>query len=166
MLIYIIIMTDTLKNKMIMTLPVELTRNIIIYNLIKTSRKIILRRIFNNLKTYYINTNPSLKCEICRKNPIYFNNIINYPYPYLIEYKDGGTTTDNPVCFKCNNILELNEKFMGYARIKKEYVVCEDTYINYGDEHYDEYLDEEAMCFYEGEEVFFKYVNDILENNP
>ena len=39
MLIYIIIMSETLKNKMVKCLPVELIHNIIAYNLIKLSRK-------------------------------------------------------------------------------------------------------------------------------
>ena len=151
MLIYIIIMTDTLKNKMIKCLPVELTHNIIMYNLIKTSRKIILRRMLNNFKKYYINYNGNMKCEICRNAPV-LEYTISRPYPYRINYYGGSIITDNALCFKCNNILELNETFKGHRHINKHYALNENTYNDYYDLGiYDEYLDDAFISVHTGE---------------
>ena len=124
MLIYIIIMTetlkkrmimtDTLKNKMIKCLPVELTRNIIAYNLIKLSRKIILSNIILKIRNKKCG-----RCNICNKKMTIYN-IVENPSIYHMRYR-YKITSNLPICNKCDNIYELREKNEMYYIYKHNY---------------------------------------------
>jgi len=114
--------TNAVKNKMFNLIPVELIKNILIYNAMKTFYHIIIRRTFNNFRynkmfSYfnkipndeYIKNNILKKCFICSRDFNVFTGF-NKDREYLCEYMNGYYSRhNNPVCNKCNTVNELRD---------------------------------------------------------
>ena len=112
-----------LKNKMYNSLPVELIKNIMIYNAMKTFYGIIIRRTFNNFKYNKI-FNPDEKgkvCFICENKFTYLTGY-NTERSYVCEYYKGYYKRyDRPLCNKCNTLCEFRDNINKKDEYKKIY---------------------------------------------
>ena len=140
---------NELKKKMYNSLPVELIKNIMIYNAMKLFYKIIIRRTFNNFKynksfsihkklpsNPYVN-NINNKCFICS---VEFNSLtgINNDRSYVLELMNKYYSRyDRPICNKCNTICELrdninkknnNNIFREKLFVNKKYLIPENLF--------------------------------------
>ena len=152
--------TNAVKNKMFNLIPVELIKNILIYNTMKTFYHIITRRTFNNFRynkmfSYfnkipndpYIKNTLKKKCYICARDFNVFTGF-NKDREYVCEYMNGYYSRhNNPVCNKCNTINELrdninkknntfNEVYNNNLFVNKKYLIPEKLF-SYMNDDYD-----------------------------